>query len=117
MRNNWLKTGYHSNGVINLSPRQSYDLSRKGAIIIDVRESYMNSFKRFNVEKVIYIPFSDLEKSYQGLPVDQPLIFADVSGIKSRESVLFMYSKGYENVANMAGGMASWEREGLPLTK
>jgi rhodanese-related sulfurtransferase len=116
MRNNWLKTGYLSNGVINLSPRQSYDLSRKGAVIVDVRESYMNSFKMFNVEKVIYMPFSGLQKSYPDLPVDKPLIFADVNGSKSRESVLFMYSKGYENVASMAGGMDAWEREGLPLT-
>ncbi len=116
MRNNWLKAGYPSDGVINFSPRQSFDLSRKGAVIVDVRESYMNSFKMFNVEKVTYMPFSGLEKSYPDLPVDKPLIFADVNGSKSRESVLFMYSRGYENVANMAGGMDAWEREGLPLT-
>ena len=45
-----------------------------------------------------------------------PLIFADAVGLKSREGVLFMMSHGYENVANMVGGIVDWERDGLPLT-
>ena len=45
-----------------------------------------------------------------------PLIFADAVGLKSREGVLFMNAHGYENVANMAGGIVDWERDGLPLT-
>ena len=53
---------------------------------------------------------------YQDLPVDQPLIFADAVGLKSREGVLFMIAHGYDNVANMAGGIVDWERDGLPLT-
>jgi rhodanese-related sulfurtransferase len=48
--------------------------------------------------------------------VDQPLIFADAVGLKSRESVLLMIAHGYNNVANMAGGIIDWERDGLPLT-
>ncbi len=27
-----------------------------------------------------------------------------------------MNAHGYENVANMAGGIVDWERDGLPLT-
>ena len=27
-----------------------------------------------------------------------------------------MNSHGYDNVANMAGGIVDWERDGLPLT-
>ncbi len=58
----------------------------------------------------------NLDNFIQDLPTDQPLIFADAVGLKSRESVLFMNAHGYENVANMAGGIVDWERDGLPLT-
>jgi rhodanese-related sulfurtransferase len=109
-------TGFFTHGVLNLTPGESYELSEHGAIIIDVRESYMNNFKMFYVDKILYLPYSELGKSYKDLPMDQPLIFADTVGLKSRESVLFMIAHGFENVANMAGGIVDWERDGLPLT-
>jgi rhodanese-related sulfurtransferase len=109
-------TGFLAHGVLNLTPKESFALCRKGAIIVDVRETYMNTFKMFKVEKVLYLPFSDLDKVYQNLPTDIQLIFADAVGLKSRESVLFMNAQGFENVANMAGGIVDWERDGLPLT-
>jgi len=108
--------GFISHGVLNLTPAESCALCGTGAIIVDVRESYMNNFKMFNVENVCYLPFSELEKTYQELPVDRPLIFADAVGLKSREAVLFMIAHGYDNVANMAGGIVDWERDSLPVT-
>ena len=50
------------------------------------------------------------------MPDDRPLVFADSVGLRSREGVIFMNSHGYENVANMAGGIVDWERDGLPMT-
>lgn len=109
-------TGFFSHGVLNLTPKESFELCGEGAIIVDVRESFMNNFKMFNVDKVLYLPYNELKKCYADLPTDQPLIFADAVGLKSRESVMFMNVQGYENVANMAGGIIDWERDGLPLT-
>ena len=114
--NAWFEIGFIAHEVLNLTPAEAYGLCGKGAIIVDVRESYMNSFKMLNVEKVIYLPYSELGKFYQDLPKDRSLIFSDAVGLKSRESVLFMNAHGYENVANMAGGIVDWERDGLPLT-
>lgn len=76
----------------------------------------MNSFKMFNADKVVYLPYSELEKCYHNLPAETCLIFADTVGLKSRESVLFMKAHGYKNVGNMAGGIVDWERDGLPVT-
>jgi len=114
--NTWFSTGFMAHEVLNLTPAESYALCVEGAIIVDIRETYMNNFKMFHVEKVIYLPYSELAECYQELPADQPLIFADAVGLKSREGVLFMNAHGYENVANMAGGIVDWERDGLPLT-
>lgn len=113
--NTWFNIGFKSHGVHNLSPKESYELCTKGAIIVDVRESYLNNVKMFNVENVIYLPYSELAGSFSDLPEDKPLIFADAVGLRSREGVLFMNEKGYDNVANMAGGIVDWERDGLPL--
>jgi len=110
------KMGFIAHGVLNLTPKESFELCKEGAVIVDVRESFMNNFKIFKVDKVLYMPYSELKKSYRDLPDDQPLIFADAVGLKSRESVMFMNVHGYENVANMAGGIVDWERDGLPLT-
>jgi len=114
--NPWFDIGFIAHEVLNLTPAESFALCATGAMIVDVREIYMNNFKMFHVEKVIYLPYSELGKCYQYLSADQPLIFADAVGLKSREAVLFMNAHGYENVANMAGGIVDWERDGLPLT-
>jgi rhodanese-related sulfurtransferase len=108
--------GFYAHGVLNLTPSESFELCKKGAIIVDVRESYMNSFKMFQVDSVLYLPYSDLLNLYKQLPSDKPLIIADSVGLKSREGVLFLKQSGYKNVANMAGGIVDWERDGLPLT-
>jgi rhodanese-related sulfurtransferase len=108
--------GFYANGVLNLTPSESFELCKKDAIIVDIRESYMNSFKMFQVDLVLYLPYSDLSNLYDQLPSDKPLIIADSVGLKSRESVLFLKQAGYENVANLAGGIVDWERDGLPLT-
>jgi rhodanese-related sulfurtransferase len=115
MKETWFKTGFFAHGVLNLTPIESFELCEKGAIIVDVREEYMNSFKMFKVEKLFYLPYSELDKYFSDLPKDKPLIFADAVGLKSRESVLFMESHGNKNIANMAGGIVDWEKDGLPI--
>jgi rhodanese-related sulfurtransferase len=114
--NPWFNIGFFSHGVLNLTPHESIELCEKGAIIVDVREDYLNAFKMFKVEKVLYLPYSKIEKLYKELPIDRPLIFADAVGLRSRKGVVFMIRHGYENVANMVGGIVDWERDGLPLT-
>ncbi len=115
MKEPWFNTGFIAHGVLNLTPKESFELCEKGAIIVDVREEYMNSFKMFKVEKLFYLPFSELDQYFSDLPEDKPLIFADTVGLKSRESVLFMEAHGYKNTANMVGGIVDWERDGLPI--
>ena len=112
----WSDIGFKAHGVHNLTPGESYDLCSRGAVIVDVREQYLNNFKMFNVENVVYLPYRELAGSYSDLPRDRLLIFADAVGLRSRESVLFMNEHGYENAFNMAGGIVDWERDGLPLT-
>lgn len=102
-------------GILNVSPREAFELCRKGAIIIDVREDYLNNFKNFNVPEILFFPLSKLEHEYSKLPADKNLIFADTVGLRSKEAVVFLKGKGYNKIANMTGGIVDWERDGLPL--
>jgi rhodanese-related sulfurtransferase len=108
--------GLVSYGILNVSPREAKELCSKGAIIVDVREENLRSFKFLDIPEVIYLPKSRLEKECENLPKNIYLIFADTVGLRSKEAVVFLKENGFEKVANMAGGIIDWERDGLPMT-
>lgn len=114
----FFKYGFISSGFLNLSARDAFiEATENNAIIIDVREIRLTGYKRFDVPTVINIPNSILSENYRNLPRDIPLIMADSVGLRSHEAMEFLIGKGYKNVANLAGGIVDWERDGLPLKK
>ncbi|HNW75015.1 MAG TPA: rhodanese-like domain-containing protein [Bacteroidales bacterium] len=109
-------TGFISGGIRNVTPRQALELCRRGALMVDVREAVLSRFKMFDVPEILYCPYSILEETFQELPSDKPLIFADAAGLHSREAVILAMKKGIEDrVANLAGGLIEWERDEMPL--
>ena len=110
--------GFISSGFLNLSASEAYkEAMENNAVILDVREQNMTGYKRFDVPRVIYIPFSRLADDYLNLPADLPLIVADSVGLRSHDAMNFLSGKGFSNIANLAGGLVDWERDGLPLRK
>lgn len=105
-----------SNGIYNLSPLQAYKLCQEGAIIVDVREEYLNRFKIFDVSGLIFCPKKLIPELIADLPVDKPLIIADASGIHSPGAVKILMESGFKgNCANLSGGLVDWEHAGLPV--
>jgi rhodanese-related sulfurtransferase len=44
------------------------------------------------------------------------MIIADAAGIHSKEAVKLLMDKGFaDRMANLAGGLVEWERDGMPL--
>ena len=107
--------GFFSAGFFNLTPKESFAETQNKTAIVDVREEDFTAYKCFDVPTVIYIPYSQMASRFEELPQDIPLIIADSVGLRSKETMIFLTSKGFENIANMAGGMVEWERDGLPL--
>lgn len=107
--------GIVSNDILHVSPKETVELCLKGALLIDVREDYMNRFKMFDVNELVFCPLSILKEKYNELPKDKPMIFADAAGIRSKEAVILLKELGLKNIANMAGGIVEWERDGCPL--
>ena len=110
--------GFLSLGFLNLTASEAYkEATENNAIILDVRELRLLGYKKFDVPKVITIPNSTLAENYKNLPTDVPMIVADSVGLRSHEAMVFLRSKGFKNIANLAGGIVDWERDGLPLKK
>ncbi|MFH0991751.1 MAG: rhodanese-like domain-containing protein [bacterium] len=104
-----------TNGMHNLSPREAAKWCSEGAITLDVREEYVNQYKKFSVPVSIQIPFSQLHQAFQQLPKDKWIIVADSSGMQSKAAYEFLQQNGYTQLSNLAGGMVEWERDGMPL--
>ncbi|HEY6951236.1 MAG TPA: rhodanese-like domain-containing protein [Bacteroidota bacterium] len=104
-------------GVRNLSPRDAALACADGAILLDVREEYINQQKRISVPSLIQIPLSRLADVLNIVPKDRPIIVADSSGLRSKEAVVLLKEKGYDRVFNLAGGLVEWERDGMPLVE
>ena len=108
--------GFISSGYLNLTPQEAYSEATEGdAIIVDVREERLTGYKCFKVPSVIYMPKSLIPAGYLTLPRDRSLIIADSVGLRSHEVMEFLLSKGFKNIANLAGGIVEWEHDGLPL--
>jgi rhodanese-related sulfurtransferase len=107
--------GFEINEILNVTPREAFELCKNGVLLVDVREDYLNKMKCFAVDEIINIPLSQLLKEENDIPKDRPMIFADSTGLRSKEAVKILQEKGYRNIANLAGGIVEWESEGLPV--
>jgi rhodanese-related sulfurtransferase len=108
--------GFISSGFFNLTPSEAYkEATVGGAVLVDVREERLTGYKRFDVPVVIYMPKSRMHDDFEYLPDDKPLIIADSVGLRSHEVMEFLLSKGFTNIANLAGGIVDWEKDRLPL--
>ena len=116
MKERFLNLGIINNEILNLTPKEAYrNCIENKAILIDIREEYLNAFKQFNVPECILCPMSEIIRLGIKLPKDRIMIIADSAGIKSKEAILYLNEKGFENIANMPGGIVEWERSKLPL--
>jgi rhodanese-related sulfurtransferase len=110
--------GFISSGFLNLTPSEAYtEATENNAILLDVREERLTGYKNFNVPNLIKMPNSTIPDNYKSLPINVPIIVADSVGLRSHEAMEFLISKGFSNLANLAGGIVDWERDGLPLKK
>jgi rhodanese-related sulfurtransferase len=104
-------------GILNLGPAEALDCLARGAVLVDLRETYETNFRVFDVAEVLYEPWSRFVSRFERLPRDRPLILADAAGIYCREAARILVEAGYSNVAKLAGGIIDWDAAGLPVRK
>ncbi len=101
--------------VQHFSPREAYAAYVMGSILVDVREPQEIAAKSIDVKKVVNLPFSELDKRFNELPSNRPVVFLSRVGNKSKEAAQFLAQHGFDQVASIEGGVSAWEKEGLPL--
>jgi len=107
--------GFEINGIFNLTGRQALECITSGALLVDVREDFEIAMRDFGVTGKQFIPFTDFDNLCRSLPRDRSLIIADCVGIHSKEAARILINNGYTRVANLAGGICDWEKDGLPM--
>lgn len=100
-----------------LSSREAFDCVGHGALLVDLREAYETNFRVFDVEDVFFLPMTAFEARWRELPRDRALILADASGIYGKLAAARLAAEGYANLANLAGGMIEWDKDGLPVKR
>lgn len=115
MENIFEGKGMIINNLRHLTAKEAFECCQNDAIIIDVREEFMSSMKTFDVPEIKVFPLKKLSETVNKLPKDKYLIFADATGVKSKPAMEFAYKEGYTNIANLAGGLVEWDRDGMPV--
>jgi rhodanese-related sulfurtransferase len=111
------ESGDKNKGIHHLSAREAFDSILKGAVLVDIREEYHTNMKTFLVDNYIILPLSLFDENIMNLPNDRLLIIADASGLHSKTAAEKLWQKGFTQVANLAGGIIDWERDGFPVNK
>lgn len=86
------------------------------AQIIDVREAdeFFGPFG--HIDGATLIPLGQLASRIEALPRDKPIVTVCRSGGRSAQAYVLLKRAGFDQVANMSGGMLHWHAFGLPVT-
>lgn len=85
------------------------DLVRTGALVIDVREAFELAEAR--LPDALHIPMRDFVARLSEVPRDRPVLLLCHSGGRSARVTAYLRAQGWENVANIAGGIVAWADE------
>lgn len=82
-------------------------------VVLDVREpaELQAASVRADGFKLLTIPMGDIPSRLDELPADQPVACLCHHGARSMRVAAFLQSRGYERVANIAGGIQAWSEE------
>lgn len=109
------ESGIIIKGVVNLSPRETFELFQKDIVLIDLRRENEIKYKSFPADIIIYATPAEIKTGKVIIPRDKPVVIADNAGLRSKEVTAFLLAEGYDNVANMIGGMFEWDKDKLPI--
>ena len=81
-------------------------------LLLDVREPW--EYKLVHLKNSRLIPMREIPQSLDTLDPALEIIVICHHGIRSRQVALFLEHQGFENVANLRGGLDAWARDTDP---
>jgi rhodanese-related sulfurtransferase len=104
-------------GVRQVGPQEAVMLFNNDALMLDVREN--SEYTDGHIPKSRHIPLGQLNKRLSELEKykDKPIVAICRTGSRSGHACGMLRKAGFENVSNLAGGMAAWDQAGFPKEK
>jgi hydroxyacylglutathione hydrolase len=88
-------------------------LSKGDVTLIDVRAATEHHSQR--IPGARHIHFGKLPHHLDELMVNSPIVLQCASGIRSHIAASYLQRHGFQNVANLKGGIEAWTRADLPV--
>ncbi len=98
--------------VHDMSRRMS-EVSQGSLTLVDVRTE--NEWNGGHIDGAIHIHAGKLGENLEQIPRDKPVAVMCGSGYRASIASSLLRREGYDNVANVIGGMAAWKAASLPV--
>lgn len=85
------------------------------AVLLDIRER--DEYLATRIDGSLFIPMSQLGARLHEVPRDRPVMVICASGNRSLNVVNHLLASGWTDIGNVAGGIQTWERLGLPVRR
>ena len=97
--------------IVQLTPQQVQDGLQKqpAPLLLDVREE--DEVRLCALPGSLHIPMNLIPLRHNELPDDVPIIVYCHHGIRSLNVARYLAHVGFENVANLQGGIDAWARQ------
>jgi molybdopterin/thiamine biosynthesis adenylyltransferase/rhodanese-related sulfurtransferase len=101
--------------VREVEPREAFDLQRRGAVLVDVREpDEVGQGSPVGAERIVR-GFLELQIEDKVPELDRPLLLMCAGGSRSLFASRDLLDLGYTDVVSVRGGFNAWKAAGLPL--
>jgi len=92
---------------------RSHAAGGANAVLLDVREpaELRTASVKPDGFELVTIPMNEIPQRLSELDPDRPVACLCHHGARSQRVAMFLNAYGFENVANIAGGIAAWSQE------
>jgi len=105
-------------GISQVGPAEATRLiNHLDALVLDVRED--KEFAEGHIINSLHIPMSKVENQLEKLNKHKSshIIVSCRSGSRSNSICGMLRKNGFENIANLKGGLMAWQNANMPLNK
>lgn len=100
--------------ILSVPPQEAHRMVRDGARLVDVREP--GEYTAGHAPDAELVPLGRLLSNPDELPRDQRVLLVCATGNRSSHATRLLGQRGFE-VVDVAGGMAAWQADGLPVVR
>jgi len=110
----WAALRYSFAGIWEIDPH-ALEEHTEAVQILDVREPNEFAGPLGHIRGATLIPLGELAGRAGELTHDKPIVAVCRAGSRSAQATVILRGAGFDDVANLAGGMLRWRAEGHPV--